>query len=119
MDITLSPTLKAAIAEDAAAIRVIAEGCESLPYTSYRESAERATYVQFLKHAKNVTIYLDCLSRVRGDVSFLLPAVKVELVRALARSNYLPDGGLANALRSRLLCAQERMEAIDKGERQF
>lgn len=117
MDIVLSPTLKAAFAEHAAAIRVIAEGCESLPYTTYRDNAERATYVQFLKHAKNVTIYLDCLSRVRGDVSFLLPAVKVELVRALARSNYLPDGGLAGALRSRILAAQERMGSIDGGER--
>lgn len=117
MDIALSPTLKAAIAEDAATIRVIAEGCESLPYTTYRGNVERAAYVQFLKHAKNVTIYLDCLSRVRGDVSFLLPAVKVELMRALARSNYLPDGGLANALRSRILVAQERMGSIDEGER--
>ena len=117
MDIALSPTLKAASAEDAAAIRVIAEGCESLPYTTYRENAERATYVQFLKHAKNVATYLDAMSRIRGDVSFLLPAVKVELMRALARSNYLPDGGLANALRSRILVAQERMGSIDGGER--
>lgn len=116
MDIALSPTIKASFAEDAAAIRVIAEGCESLPYTTYRESAERAAYVQFLKHAKNVTAYLDCLSRVRGDVAFLLPAVKVELGRALIRGEYLPSGGLANALRSRILAAQERMEAIDGGE---
>lgn len=117
MDIALSPALKSAIAGDASDIRVIAEGCESLPYTSYRESVERATYVQFLKHAKNVTAYLDCLSRVRGDVAFLLPAVKVELKRALIRGEYLPDSGLANALRSRLLCAQERLAAIDEGER--
>ena len=117
MDIMLSSTLKAAIAEDAAAIRVIEEGCESLPYTTYRDGAERATYVQFLKYAKNVVVYLDCLSRVRGDVSFLLPAVKVELRRALIRGEYLPNGGLANALRSRLLCAQERLAAIDEGER--
>lgn len=117
MDIALSPMTKAAFAEDAAAIRVIAEGCESLPYTTYRESAERATYVQFLKYAKNVTIYLDCLARVRGDISFLLPAVKVELRRALIRGEYLPNGGLANALRSRLLCAQERLTAIDEGDR--
>lgn len=117
MDIVLSPMLKTAIAGDASGIRVIAEGCESLPYTTYRESAERATYVQFLKHAKNVTAYLDCLSRVRGDVAFLLPAVKVELRRALIRGEYLPNGGLANALRSRLLCAQERLAAIDGGER--
>lgn len=117
MDIALSPILKEAFAEDAAAIRVIAEGCESLPYTTYRESAERTTYVQLLKHAKNVTVYLDCLSRVRGDVAFLLPAVKVELKRALVRGDYLPNGGLADALRSRLLCAQERLAAIDEGER--
>lgn len=37
--------------------------------------------------------------------------------RALVRGEYLPNGGLANALRSRLLRAQERVEAIDKGER--
>lgn len=117
MDITLSPMMKAAFAEDAAAIRVIAEGCESLPYTTYRDNAECATYVQFLKHAKNVAVYLDCLSRVRGDVAFLLPAVRFELKRALIRGDYLPDGGLANALRSRLLCAQERLTAIDEGER--
>lgn len=117
MELALSPTSKAAIAEDAAAIRVIAEGCESLPYTTYRGSAERVTYVQFLKYAKNVTILLDCLSRIRGDISFLLPAVKGELVRALARGKCLPNGGLANALRARLASAQERITAIDRGER--
>lgn len=117
MDITLSPTLKAGIAEDAAAFRVIAEGREPLPYTIYRDRAERAAYAQFLGHAKNATIYLDCPSRVRGDVSFLLPAIRAELKRALIRGDYLPDGGLANALRSRLLCAQERLTAIDEGER--
>jgi hypothetical protein len=117
MDIALSPTLKAAIAEDAAIIRVIAEGCESLPYTSYRNASERAAFVGLLKHAKNAAIALDALSRFRGDVSFLLPTVKVELRRALVRGEYLPNGGLANALRSRLLCAQERLAAIDEGER--
>lgn len=117
MDITLSPNLKGAISGDAAVIRIFAEACESLPYTTYRERAERATYVQFLKHAKNVAIYLDTLSRIRGDVSFLLPAVKVELRRALVRCEYMPDGGMHNRLRSRLLCAQERVEAIDGGMR--
>lgn len=117
MEIVLSIRAKGAIAGDAADIRTFAEGCEALPYTTYRDSAERATYVQFLKHAKNVAAYLDCLSRVRGDVSFLLPAVRVELRRALARCEYLPDGGLANHLRSRLLCAQERITGIDEGAR--
>lgn len=117
MEIVLSISTKGAIAGDAADIRTSAEGCESLPYTTYRDSAERATYIKFLKHAKNTAICLDALARFRGDVSFLLPAAKVEIRRALARCEYLPDGGLANRLRSRLLCAQERLEAIDKGER--
>jgi hypothetical protein len=116
MEIVLSLSAKGVIATSAADVRMLAEGCESLPYTTYRDDAERATYVQFLKHAKNAAICLDALSRFRGDVSFLLPAVKVEIMRALALYSYMPDGGLANRLRSRLLCAQECMEAINKGE---
>lgn len=117
MEIVLSISTKGVLATSAADIRMFAEACESLPYTTYRDSAERATYAKFLKHAKNVAVYLDCLSRVRGDVSFLLPAVKVEIRRALARCEYMPDGGLANRLRSRLLCAQESLAAIDEGAR--
>ena len=117
MEIVLSLGAKGALNTSAADIRTLAEACESLPYTTYRENAERATYVRFLKYAKNVAIYLDCLSKIRGDVSFLLPAVKIEIMRALTTQRYLPDGGMANRLRSRLLCAQEQMEAIDKGER--
>lgn len=117
MEIVLSLNLKGAITGDSADIRILAEGCESLPYTTYRDDAERSTYVRFLKHAKNAAVCLDALSRFRGDVSFLLPAVKVEIRRALAMQGYLPDGGMANRLRSRLLCAQERMEAVDEGMR--
>lgn len=116
MEIVLSTGLRRTFAEDAADIRIFAEGCESLPYTTYRENAERATYIKFLKHAKNVAVYLECLSKVRGDVSFLLPAVKVEIRRALAMRGYLSDGGMADRLRSRLLYAREQLEAIDKGE---
>lgn len=116
MEIVLSLSAKGALNTSAADIRMFAESCESLPYTTYRENAERATYVQFLKHAKNAAVCLDALSRFRGDASFLLPAIKVEIMRALARCEYLPDGGLASRLRSRLLCAQEQLEAIDKGE---
>lgn len=116
MEIVLSLSAKGALVTASADVRMFAEGCESLPYTTYRDDAERETYVQFLKHAKNVAICLDTLSRFRGDVSFLLPAVKVEIMRALALHNYMPDGGLANRLRSRLLCAQECVEAIGKGE---
>lgn len=116
MEIVLSLSEKGVLVTSAADIRMFAEGCESLPYTTYREDAERATYVQFLKHAKNAAVCLDALSRFRGDVSFLFPAVKVEIMRALALYNYMPDGGLANRLRSRLLCAQECVEAIGKGE---
>lgn len=117
MEIVLPLSAKGVLNTSAADIRMFAEACESLPYTTYRENAERATYVRFLKYAKNVAIYLDCLSKIRGDVSFLLPAVKIEIMRALTTQGYLPDGGMANRLRSRLLCAQEQMEAIDKGER--
>lgn len=117
MEILLTFSTKGAIIGDASDIRTFAEACEALPYTTYRENAERATYVQFLKHAKNVAIYLDALSRIRGDVSFLLPAVRVELRRALVRCEYMPEGGMRNRLRSRLLCAQERLMAIDGGER--
>lgn len=117
MEIVLPISLKRTFAEDATDIRTFAEGCESLPYTTYRENAERATYIKFLKHAKNVAVYLDCLSRVRGDVSFLLPAVKVEIRRALARCEHLPDGGLAGTLRSRLLYAWEDLAALDEGAR--
>lgn len=117
MEIVLSISAKGVLATSAADVRMFAEGCESLPYTTYRNNAERATYVRFLKHARNAAVCLDALSRFRGDVSFLLPAAKVEIRRALALYNYMPDGGLANQLRSRLLCAQECMEAIDKGER--
>ena len=117
MEIVLSISAKGALACDAADIRIFAEACESLPYTTYRENAERALYVRFLRHAKNAAICLDSLSRFRGDVSFLLPAVKVEIRRALAMYEYLPNGGVANRLRSRLLCAQERLAAIDEGER--
>ena len=117
MEIILPISAKGAFARSAADIRMFAEACESLPYTTYREKAERALYVRFLKHAKNAAICLDSLSRFRGDVSFLLPAVKVEIRRALAMYAYLPDGGLANRLRSRLLCAQECLAAIDEGER--
>jgi len=116
MEIVLSLSTKGVLATSAADVRMFAESCESLPYTTYRENAERSTYVQFLKHAKNVAIYLECLSKIRGDVSFLLPAVKVEIRRALAMQGYLLHGGMANRLRSRLLCAQECVEAIDKGE---
>lgn len=116
MEIILSLNMKGVLATSAADVRMLAEGCESLPYTTYRESAERATYVRLLKHAKNAAVCLDALSRFRGDVSFLLPALKVEIMRALALYSYMPDGGLANRLRSRLLCAQECAEAIDKGE---
>ena len=117
MEIVLSISAKGVAATSAAEIRMFAEACESLPYTTRRENVERATYVRFLKHAKNAAICLDALSRFRGDVSFLLPAVKVEIRRALALYEYMPDGGLANRLRSRLLCARECVEAIDKGER--
>nr|DAK51761.1 MAG TPA: hypothetical protein [Caudoviricetes sp.] len=116
MEIALSPNVKGVLATSAADVRTLAEGCESLPYTTYRDVAERATYVRFLKHAKNAAICLDSLSRFRGDVSFLLPAVKVEIMRALAAQGYLLHGGMANQLRSRLLCAQECVEAINKGE---
>lgn len=116
MEIVLSPNAKGVLATSAADVRTFAEGCEPLPYTTYRENAERVAYVKFLKHAKNAAIYLDCLSRIRGDVSFLLPAVKVEIRRALAMQEYLLHGGMANQLRSRLLCAQECVEAIGKGE---
>lgn len=116
MEIVLSFSAKGALNASAADIRMLAEGCESLPYTTYRENAERSTYAKFLKRAKNAAVCLDALSRFRGDVSFLLPAAKIEIMRALALYSYMPDGGLANRLRSRLLCAQEQMEAIDKGE---
>lgn len=116
MEIVLSISAKGALNTSAADIRMFAEACEPLPYTTYRDAAERATYARFLKHAKNAAICLDALSRFRSDVSFLLPAVKVEIRRALALYNYMPDGGLANRLRSRLLCAQEQLEAIGKGE---
>lgn len=116
MEIVLSLSTKGVLSTSAADVRMFAEGCESLPYTTYRDSAERATYVQFLKHAKNVAIYLECLGKIRGDVSLLLPAVKVEIMRALALYSYMPDGGIAKRLRSRLLCAQECVEAIGKGE---
>lgn len=119
MEIILSLSGKGALNTSAADIRMFAEACESLPYTTYRENAERVTYVKFLKHAKNAAVCLDALSRFRGDVSFLLPAVKIEIMRALATQGYLPDGGMANRLRSRLLCAQEQLEAIDKGKWQF
>lgn len=117
MEIVLSISLKRTFAEDATDIRVFAEGCESLPYTTYRENAERATYVKFLKHAKNVAVYLDCLIHVRGDVSFLLPALKVEIRRALARCKYMPEGGLASTLLSRLLYVWEDLAALDEGAR--
>lgn len=117
MEIVLSVSAKGAVATSSADIRMLAEACEPLPYTTYRDNAERATYAQFLMHAKNAAICLDSLSRFRGDVSFLLPAVRVEIRRALALCGYMPNGGLANQLRSRLLCAQERLDAIDKGER--
>ena len=117
MEIVLSISAKGTIATSSADIRTFAEACESLPYTTYRENAERATYVKFLRHAKNAAVCLDALSRFRGDAPFLLPAVRVEIRRALALYNYMPDGGLANRLRSRLLCAQECVEAIDGGER--
>nr|DAN94564.1 MAG TPA: hypothetical protein [Caudoviricetes sp.] len=71
MEIVLSLNMKAVLATSAADVRMLAEGCESLPYT----------------------------------------------MRALALYSYMPDGGLANRLRSRLLCAQECMEAINKEER--
>lgn len=116
MEIVLSLSTKGALATSAADIRMLAEGCESLPYTSYRGCAERATYVQFLKHAKNAAVCLDALSRFRSDVSLLLPALKFEIMRALTLYNCMQDGGLANQLRSRLLCAQECVEAIGKGE---
>lgn len=116
MEIVLSISVKGVLATSAADVRMFAEGCESLPYTTYRENAERSTYVKFLKRAKNAAICLDALSRFRGDVSLLLPAAKVEIMRALALYSCMPDGGLANRLRSRLLCAQECVEAIDKGE---
>lgn len=54
MEIILSPSIKSAITGDSVDIRTFAEACESLPYATYRENAERATCVQFLKHAKNV-----------------------------------------------------------------
>lgn len=117
MEILLTFSTKGAIVGDASDIRAFAEACEALPYTTYRENAERATYVQFLKHAKNVAVYLDTLGRIRGDVSFLLPAVRVELSRALVRCECMPEGGMRSRLRSRLLCAQERLMAIDGGER--
>ena len=117
MEITLSLSAKGVLAASAADVRTLAEACESLPYTTDRENAERVAYVRLLKHVKNVAIYLDCLSRIRGDVSSLLPAVKVEIKRALAMQGYLLHGGMANQLGSRLLCAQECVEAINKGER--
>lgn len=117
METVLSIGLKRTFAEDAANIRIFAEGCESLPYTTYRENAERATYVKFLKHAKNVAVYLECLSKIRGDVSFLLPAVKVEIRRALARCEYMPEGGLAGTLRSRLLYVWEDLASLGEGAR--
>ena len=117
MEIILSLGAKCALNAGAADIRMLAEACESLPYTTYRERAERATCVRFLKYAKNVAICLACLSEIRGDVSLLLPAVKIEIMRALTTQGYLPDGGTASRLRSRLLCAQEQIEAIDRGER--
>jgi hypothetical protein len=117
MEVALSISAKGAIATSSADIRALAEACESLPYTTYRGHAERATYVQFLMHAKNVATYLDTLSRIRGDVSLLLPAVKVELRRALVRCEYMPDGGMHSRLKSRLLCAQERVEAVNGGMR--
>lgn len=116
MDITLSPNAKGVLVTSAADVRTLAEGCESLPYTTYRGSAERAAYVKFLRHTKNVAIYLECLSKIRGDISFLLPAVRVEIKRALAMQGYLLSGGMANQLRSRLLRAQECVEAINRGE---
>lgn len=117
MEIVLSVSAKRALSGDAVDIRIFVEACESLPYTTCRESAERSRYVQFLKYAKNTAVCLDALSRFRGDVSFLLPAAKVEIHRALARCECMPDGGLAGRLRSRLLCARERLAAIDEGER--
>lgn len=116
MENVLSISTKGMLATSAADIRMFAEGCESLPYTTYRDDAERAAYVKFLKHAKNAAICLDALSRFRGDVSFLLPATKVEIMRALALRDYMPHGGLADRVRSRLLCSQECVEAISKGE---
>lgn len=117
MEIVLSTGLRRTFAEDAADIRIFAEGCESLPYTTYRENVERATYIKFLKRAKNVAVYLECLSKIRGDVSFLLPALKVEIRRALARCEYMPEGGLAGTLRSRLLHVWEDLTALDEGAR--
>ena len=53
MEIVLSLSAKSALSTSAADIRMFAEGSESLPYTTYRENAECATYVRFLKHANN------------------------------------------------------------------
>lgn len=117
MEIVLSISTKRAFAECAADIRIFTEGCESLPYTTYRDDAERASYVCFLRRTKNAATCLDALSRFRGDVSFLLPAAKVEIRRALAMCENLSRGGLADGLRSRLLCAWEDLAAIDEGAR--
>lgn len=115
MEIALSPSTKVALSSDAASIRIYAEGCESLPYVSYRGTPERAAFVAFLKHAKNAAVCLDVLSRFRGDVSFLLPAVKVEIRRALAGFEYIGHCVLAERVRGCILEAQARLEAIDEG----